>query len=714
MHDRDAKPVSRSESNRQAGSAQSGSVGGGAAGQLLQRAAGLYARGNLQGAESACRQLLQIRPDQADARHILGLVAWRRGDRQGAAAEIRQAIAIAPGKPQPHNSLGVLLKEEGGADGAEAAFRTAVGLQPDYPEALTNLGNILCETGRLAEAEARHRRVVELAPGYADGHNNLATALAKQERWEEAIEACRAAVRLEPSRAEFQLNLGNSLAAAKIWEEAAEAFRRAIDLAPGNAGAHADLGIVLCRLRRFGEAVEAHRSAVALNPACARYWIDLSAALVDADRPHDALDACGKALALDAGAAEAHISRGKALQALGQSAEAVEALKTAIALCPHYARAYNNLGMVFNGQGRFVEAMSCYEKAVELDSLFDEARLNKGLLHLLLGELESGWELYEYGLDLPGGGRSKFRFDTYPVWAGTPLAGKTIMVWSEQGIGDQVMFASLIPELMDQGARCVVEADRRLEPLFRRSFDGIEFISRKTATAAVLDRLAIDYQVFMGSLGRWFRPSLASFSRRPGFFRADQAQVSAMRDQYRRRLGDRLLVGISWMGGVGAAHRMRSIPLVAWSPILQQSDVGLIDLQYGDHASELATVRDALGVEILHDDEVDPLRDLDRFAAQTAAMDLVISIDNSTVHMAGALNVPVWIMLPAVPDWRWLLNRSDSLWHASARLFRQATPGEWSSVINRAADELRLFASDRPHRLDLSGADDSIRSGIPS
>jgi hypothetical protein len=171
------------------------------------------------------------------------------------------------------------------------------------------------------------------------------------------------------------------------------------------------------------------------------------------------------------------------------------------------------------------------------------------------------------------------------------------------------------------------------------------------------------------------------------------------RTRYRQKFGDRLIVGISWMGGTGAVRNVRSIPLVGWSPILRQPGAAFVNLQYGDCMAELAAVKAALGADVFHDPTVDPLKDLDSFAAQTAAMDLVISIDNSTVHMAGALDVPVWVMLPAVPDWRWLLGRSDSPWYSSIRLFRQSKRGEWSDVLAAVGRQLA----------DLTGAQLSAR-----
>ncbi len=672
--------------------------------RLLQKAAGLYARGDLQGAEELCGQLLELDPDQPDALHIIGLVAWQRGERQRAMDEIRKAIASDPGRPQPHNSLGVLHKELGDLDAAEAAFRNAIDLMPNHPEALTNLGSILCETGRFADSETTQRRVVALVPKYADGHNNLATVLSKRKNWEEAAAECQIAVELLPTRTEFHLNLGNALSALERWEEAATAYRHAAALAPDNADALANLGIALYRLDRFDEAVQAHRAAAKLRPDDAQIWVNLVAAEIDAGKTDAALESSREALRLGPDYAEAHNSVGMALKAKGRAMDAIAAFETAIQLRPDYDKAYNNLGFMLQAQGRFGESLAAYTKAVELTPDYAAAQCNKGMLHLLMGEFEPGWRGYEFGLDLKGG-RAESRYRQYRKWEGVGIAGKTIVVSAEQGVGDQIMFASLLPDLVERGAICLVRLDNRLQPLLRRSIDGLTPLPHNDTATSEIERFAIDYQAPIGSLCRWLRPDSAAFPSRAGYLRADPTQTHILRNRYRNRLSGRPLIGISWRGGTGAVVQVRSIPLAAWAPILAQSTFGFVSLQYGDCRADLEAVRHDIGVEILHDETVDPLKSLDDFAAQTAAMDLVISIDNSTVHMAGALNVPAWVLLPTVPDWRWMLGRSDSLWYSSVRLFRQAMAGEWVPVIERVAEELMhgfgtadrdRAASDRP------------------
>jgi TPR repeat/Tetratricopeptide repeat len=415
--------------------------------------------------------------------------------------------------------------------------------------------------------------------------------------------------------------------------------------------------------------------------------VNLSAAEVDLGNPDAALESAHQALSLEPDLPEAHNAVGAALKAKGMAADAITAFETAIRLRPDYDKAYNNLGNALHAQGRFDESMAAYEKALALTPDYAEAQCNKGMLHLLLGEFGPGWRGYEFGMGMRRG-RTKFRYPQGLQWQGAELAGKTVVVSAEQGVGDQIMFASLLPDLLDRGATCLAKLDDRLQPVLRRSMSGLSFVPDDDMTAAI-GRHAVDYHIPIGGLCRWLRPTLASFPARAGYLKADPAQRDTLRKRYRERFGGRPVVGISWRGGSGEVAQVRSIALADWAPTLAFRECGFVNLQYGDCRAELASVRRDIGVEIFHDESVDPLKSLDDFAAQTAAMDLVLSIDNSTVHMAGALNVPVWALLPAVPDWRWMLGRTDSPWYSSVRLFRQQAAGEWAAVISLVALELR-------------------------
>jgi len=279
-----------------------------------------------------------------------------------------------------------------------------------------------------------------------------------------------------------------------------------------------------------------------------------------------------------------------------------------------------------------------------------------------------------------------------PAWAGEPLEGRNIFVWAEQGVGDQIMFAGLLPDLLATGAKAIVEADARLLSLLKRSFPEPRFLARGVPTT-VPEAERPHFQVARGSLCRWLRPRLDLFPGHGGYLRADGERVRRLRDRYRAELPGRMLVGVSWRGGSRGPDLLRSIPLERWTPILRLAGFAFVSLQYGEDAPEIEDARGRLGIEVSSDPEIDRMNDLDGLAAQAAAMDLVLSIDNTTAHMAGALGRPVWILLPSEPNWRWRATGQRSHWYPTARLFRQPGRGDWDCVL--AAMREALLATRR-------------------
>jgi hypothetical protein len=283
------------------------------------------------------------------------------------------------------------------------------------------------------------------------------------------------------------------------------------------------------------------------------------------------------------------------------------------------------------------------------------------------------------------------------LWDGGPLQGKTLLVHAEQGIGDEIMFASCFPDLLEQAGHLIIDCDARLAPLFSRSFPGASVHGgAQDEGPAWLDALPrADVQIPAGSLPRYLRPTLEAFPAQAGYLQADPAR----RELWRQRLaalGPGLKVGISWRGGRDAVQMAkRSVPLTQWGPILHVPGVQFVSLQHGDYDAELGQAREQLGVPIQHWPEIDPLTDMDGFAALIAALDLVIAIDNSTVHLAGALNTPVWCLQPFAPDWRWLLDTEHCHWYPSLTHFRQPRPGQWQAVLDTAGARLAAADLDR-------------------
>ncbi|MFP6721479.1 MAG: hypothetical protein VCF25_14605 [Candidatus Poribacteria bacterium] len=307
------------------------------------------------------------------------------------------------------------------------------------------------------------------------------------------------------------------------------------------------------------------------------------------------------------------------------------------------------------------------------------------MLQLLQGDFENGWKQYQYRWKyekFP----SEYREFPQPSWYGSNLSGKTILVWAEQGIGDEIMFASMLNDLLQMNANIMVECEYRLVSLFQRSFPNIQFLSRENPPNSQLLNPNIHYQIPMGSLGQWLRINQDNFKQsHPYYLIACPDKVSKLRNKYQQLANKKQLVGISWKStGINQRRALaKSIPLRGRILILSQSNCYFINLQYSDVELELTQLQSTPNLTIYQDQEINPLTHLDDFAAQISALDLIISIDNSTVYMAGALGKKVWTLLPYVPDWRWMLDREDTLWYPTMKLFRQSKIGDWQDPFQQ-------------------------------
>ena len=620
---------------------------------MLREAIDHHQTGRLGDAERLYRSILEKRPNDADALHLLGVICHQIGNLAEAETLIKRAIAVDNKAALFHVNLGNVLKQRGKQDEAMASFRKALSLQPDLAEAHYNLANELYANNDVEKAVTHYTKALRTNPQMAEAHYNLGIALQTQDRIEEAISSYSRAVAIRPDHHNAHYNLGILFQEMERYKDAAMHYDRALKYDPGNANAHYYRGNAYLELDRYDTAEASFRSAIALRPDFADAHNDLSVALRKQGRTEDALASARRSLEITPGFA-----------------------------------AYNNLGITYREDGRIAEAIENAKRAIALKPDSPDVQWNLALALLHHGELAPGWQRYECRALKTD---SSLRVFPYPRWAGSPLKDKTLFIFAEQGIGDQIMFASLFPDIMRREPKhCIADCDPRLVPLFARSFPGVAVIP--AARETLVDRLpAIDLAIPMGSLPMHLRPDLISFPQQRSFLVPDAEKVALWSSRF-NRLGTGLKIGISWRGGKDASVRnLRSTTLAQWSRLFTVPGLQFVNLQYGDCAQELLTAKKDLGVTIHDWDDADPLKDLDGFAAQIAALDLVISVDNATVHMAGALGIPAWVLLPRGCDWRWMKDFEDSPWYSSVRLFRQQAHGMWGEVFEPVAESLRTM-----------------------
>jgi tetratricopeptide (TPR) repeat protein len=535
------------------------------------------------------------------------------------------------------NQIGIRLAEQGRLAEALASFQRALQLQPGLAQTHNNLGIALQDQGRLEEAVASYRRALALRPDYAMAYNNLGTALKEQQKFDEALACFRRALQLNPDDVMANSNAALALKDQGQLAEAAAYYRRTLALKPDFAEAYADYGVVLRGLGSLDEAEACCRRALQLKP-------DLPAGLANL---------------------------GVVLRDQGKLDEAIDCQRRALELKPGFAEAWANLGVALTDQGQLAEAADCYRRALELKPNLPEARLNRSLLWLLCGDFQQGWPEYEWRWQAELK-RFVSRFPRCPLWDGRPLQGKTILLHAEQGLGDTIQFIRYAALVKDRGARVIVECQEPLVRLLAGCRGVDELIGRGK------DLPAFDVHAPLLSLPGVFNTSLETIPAEIPYLFAKRGSVEQWRAELRAGAGFK--IGIAWRGSpVHLNDRARSFPLNCFESLAGLPGVRLFSLQKGAGAEQLQALAGRFPVTELGS----RLQDFADTAAVLVNLDLVITCDTAIAHAAGALGAPIWVALPLAPDWRWLLDRADSPWYPTLRLFRQQQPGDWAGVFDQ-------------------------------
>ncbi|MBK4718812.1 tetratricopeptide repeat protein [Azospirillum sp. YIM DDC1] len=615
----------------------------------------LQREGRFAEADSVYGQILDAVPGHPPALHLRGLLLAQCGRLEEGCALVEQAIAEDGSQPDLHANHASLLEALGRFGAAAEALARAAALDPERVALLNNFAVRRLAADDPAPAEQALRAAVDLRPGLADPRINRAQALDALGRTDEALAQRRIAALLAPDDAAL-------LGALALRPDATEAdLRRALRLDPERAALWNRLGAWRKDRGALPAARHAYERGLALDPADAALWNN----------------------------------RANVLKGQGDPGGAREALRRAAAFRPDSAAIRNNLSDAHMLCGDPAAALAEAEAALARDPALADARLARAAALLALGRFAEGWDAWEDRWSAEPWCRTVGRFPQ-PLWTGQPLGGGRLLVWGEQGVGDEVMFATLFPLLTQSStdktqsstkalAGCLLECDARLAPLFARSLPGVEVVPRGPLPDPRLSGPDIAAQIPSGSLPRLLLRGEEDFRRLRAILAADPARMPAV-----RRTGRRPLVGIAWHTTNPKWGRLRNVPLADLARTLHAAGVDMVVLQYGDCAGEVAALV-AEGVAIALPPGLDRKDDLDGLAAQIAATDLVVTIDNATAHLAGALGHPVWLLLSHAPDWRWLIGRDDSPWYPSARLFRQPAAGDWRTPLDAVADRLRAL-----------------------
>jgi tetratricopeptide (TPR) repeat protein len=556
----------------------------------------------------------------------------------------RQILALTPNLAASHSNLGIALQLQTQLPEAAECFRQALRIDPSYINALFNLGKVLFSQGLMAEAAECFQEAVQRNPDDAMAHFNLGNVYLKQGQLQQACCCFQKTLALKPDEAPAYNNLGIALNGLKLPAEAAQCFRQALRLDPSHADAANNLGLVLKNQGQLAEAIACYRQTLAINPNH-----------IDAQN-----------------------NLGHALEDQGDSMAAAECFRQALRIHPNYVEALNNLGNWHKDQCQFAEASACYERALRIDPDNKVARWNRGLLRLVHGDFERGWTDFELRWQMPGAVLPEF---PQPRWDGSPLNGKTILVYAEGGLGDTLQFLRYLPMVQARGGKVIFACQRVLLKLL----DGSAGIDQLVVAAAPWP--PCDVQISLLSLPLIFGTTLATIPAPVPYLFADPHRMRFWQQEVASLGG--FTVGIAWESNPKhKEYRFRSIPLKFFETLAAIDKVRLVNLQKGPGTSQLETWEGCSPIR----DYGDRL-DADGAFLDTAALmmnlDLVISVDTALTHLAGALGVKVWMAMQYASDWRWLLDRPDCPWYPTLRLFRKPIGGNWTVVFERIAAEIR-------------------------
>lgn len=541
----------------------------------------------------------------------------------------------------------VKLHQQGDIVAAEAMYESLLWTEPDNLQVTYLLGLIGSQTQRPELAKQNIEKYLKTYPEDAQAISILALAYFDLKDYPKARTLLKKSIARRGDSPHLYYNLGKTHFELKSFAEAVEAYDEAIRLRPGYVDAYIGKAVSHKELKEFEAAACTLEHAIVLEP----------------------------------NRAESHFFYGNVMRDMEDIHAAIDAFETALYLKPDYIDAVINCGTAFKELDKIDEALMQYNRALAIDPYHPEANYNKALALLLDGQLSQGWNLYEWRV------RSSDVFNKFirqesiykaPEWDGQPLDGQLLVI-AEQGLGDQLFYAGMLGDVCQQVKSVTVCVEPRLISLVSRSYPDIRFISPEQLKLTE----GFDAQIYIGSLGRLYRSDEQSFANvRSPYLLADPNQSAQLRKQLKQ--DGRLICGLSWRSKNADYGEQKSLSLDLLSQALCLPDLDLVDLQYGDTLDERLSFENKTGIPVQKLEDIDNLNDIDGLAALISACDIVITVSNTTAHLAAALGKPTLVLLPQTSAlfWYWHRKSDQSPWYPTARLLRKDELGDWPGVID--------------------------------
>jgi len=649
--------------------------------QLIRQGVDWLNIDELDQADDVLRCALTLEPDNADANHLLAIAMLRKDQHLDLAiSHIERALEIVPRQPLYINSLGTAYWQAGRLQEARDQFEGLIAIQPDYVEAHYNLANTFRSLQEYDLAIVNYCKTIDLDPGFTDAYNDLGLIWHGRQQFDLAVEQFELAIEVDPSRYQFYVNLSGSLQSLRELDRALVAIQNAISLSPEDGKLLNNLGTIYLDQGNQGEAKRAFTSAIELLPEYPIPAFNLGYVQFLEEDYQASLSSFDLALGINPKWSSAWINRSNTLYVLDRYEEAIAGYKKALEIDPNIAVAHKNLGSAYRRLGAPQCAISHFSKALVIQPDHAKSHLGLAMAYLKSGELSKAWRHYEWRFEATHANFGA-NFDlNRPLWRGEPLAEKTLLIIGEQGAGDLIQFVRYSEQVSALGAKLKLICAPELVRLMQRTgtFDSVHDRSGQWPQD-------YDYYIPLLSLPGLFETTLESIPGTVPYLLHDAARGN----YWKNRIGrDSISIGLIWSGNPEQLENTyRSCPLSQLQPLLEIEDVTFYSIQKGAGAAEIHDLPDPGKIT----DYTDELRDFAETADLISALDLIISIDTSTAHLAGALGKPVWTLLWHAHCWRYLTGRRDSPWYPGMRLFRQPQLGDWKSVVQEVGRDLNEF-----------------------
>lgn len=659
--------------------------------RTMKQAVRLHKKGRHEQAEKRYSKILTADPSHAGALHLMGVLAHQAGHNDKAVEWIRKALQADPAFSDAHFNLALVYEAEGRIGEAEACYRQAIETDRENLKALLNLGNLLFQRDDFASALECYNAVLALSPADSLAHKNRSRALRSLNSSEESLEAVARAVELRPDDALFQLEYGNALREDGHPEKAVQHFLIAERLEPNNISILCNLGGILKDLNRQDEAEEKLNRAIEIDPNCAEAYVNLANLALDREDHQKSVDLVDQALAIRPEYAEAYCTLGRVLSAQAMNEDAFAAFQKAIEISPNFAEAYVNLGSVLQTIGRPDEALRAYEIALNLKPKMDMAYWNLALALLSVGRLDEGWSLFGYGFT------SKQRAPHRPfpglIWEGEDISDKTLFVWREQGLGDDIRFSTVYHDLADQAQNLIIETDERLVPLYQRTWPNA-LVRPETRTSTGLGNMPLDAVDFdltapAGMAASYLRRSLEDFPTNPKPLLPDPAIQQKCR-AWLESLGSGPKIGIAWRSSLMTKTRALYHTAIAdWIKLLRTEGVAFVNLQYDKATDELNKLQAEHGLVVHQMPDLDLFNDLDGAAALTSCLDVIVTSPTSVAEMAGALHIPTFCYVMSKHPMQ--LGTDHLPWFPNTRLYAMVDMSDHGELVATITKDILTY-----------------------